>query len=667
MTVSGAILLALIVGAHLVFFWRMTHIVRLVNLGEGTLGDGDTPSRIKDLLVKGFGQSLVLRKPSGIGHAFIFWGFFVLTYGTLEGLIAGVVPGFTFEFMGAFYYFMNFCQDLFAVLVVGALAVAVYRRAILRPVRLQASAIHHVDAYIIIGLIVTLIVAFFGMRILVPKAGFTPVTDFLRTITVGEVTGEFNTMWHTWDWIHNIVVLGFLVYIPFSKHIHVICALPNLFFREQRVRGAIEKLDLEDEEAESFGVNKVTEFTRKDLLDLFACTECGRCQEACPAYATGKPLSPKKVILDLKDHLLDVGSAFLKDRNAEVKPALFGDIIEGDVIWACTTCRACEEVCPVEITPMTKIVKIRQGRVLMEGDFPEETQNALRNIEGQSNPWGLAHDERDKWAEGMDIPRLSDNPDVEYLFFVGCAGSYDQRYQKVTKAFARILKDAGISFAILGKEEVCTGDSPKRVGNDMLGQMLAQQNVETMNAYGVKKVVTACPHCFNSIRNEFPQYGGDYKVIHHSDLIDELIRDGKISPKAANGASEKITYHDSCYLGRYNDVYEGPRNLVKAIKGEDSYAEMKRSRVNSFCCGAGGGRMWMEERIGTSVSGNRAKEAIGTGAKTLATACPFCMTMLSDGVKGEGKEDEVAVKDVAELVAESLDSTEAPQTRESSS
>lgn len=653
MTPGGWVLLVLIVAAHTVFILRLFHIYKLVNLGQGTIGLDDMGRRIKDLLIKGFGQTLVLRKLSGVGHALIFWGFFVITYGTLEGLIAGIVPGFSFAFMGPVYSMMNFWQDIFAVLVVAALLVAVYRRAILKPKRLEADFWHQLDAYIIVSLILVLIVGFFGTRVLDPKPGYTPFADMLRSVTVGEVSGEHTTMWHVFDWLHNSVVLLFLVYIPYSKHIHVVGALPNLFFREEGVKGAIDKLDLEDEAAESFGVTNITEFSKKHLMDLFACTEVGRCQEACPAYATGKPLSPKKVILGLKEYLLEVGPAYLKDPAAEVEKSLYGDVIDGDVLWACTTCRACEEVCPVEIAPMTKIILIRQGRVLMEGDFPEEAQGALRNIENQSNPWGLAQGERDKWAEGLDVKRMSEDSDVEYLFFVGCAGSYDQRYQDVTKSLVKILDAAGISFAILGNEEMCTGDSAKRIGNEMLAQTLAQQNVDTFNQYGVKKVVTACPHCYNSIKNEFPQYGGDYEVIHHSDLIAELIRSGKIQPKG-NGADGKTTYHDSCYLGRYNDVFDGPRDAIRATGAGANFVEMERSGMDSFCCGAGGGRMWMEEHIGTSISGDRAKEAVDTGATTVATACPFCMTMMTDGVKGLGKGDDVQVKDIAEIVADSL-------------
>lgn len=658
MGVGGLALLLLVLAAHGVFLGRIVQVFRLVCLGQGTLGMDRLPGRIRDVLVKGFGQSLVLRTPSGIGHALIFWGFFVLTYGTLEGLLSSIIKGFSFAWMGPIYPVMNTLQDVFAVLVLAALGVAAFRRLVIRPKRLEADFAHTMDAMIVISLIALLIVAYFGMEIIEPRPGMLVASYTLRVMLLG-MGSQVSAVTHPeafaiFSWVHNLVVLGFLVYIPFSKHLHIVTSLPNLFFREEHLPGRIDKLDLEDESADHFGVTKISHFSRKELLDLTACTECGRCQEACPAYNTGKPLSPKKVVTDLKDHLFAVGPELLANPAAEPSVALYGGVITEDVLWSCTSCRACEEVCPVEIQPMAKLLKIRQGRVLMEGDLPAEAQTALRNIETQANPWGLPQEERGKWAEGMGIPVMAEGAEVEYLFYVGCAGAYDQRYMNVTKAFAKLMQAAGVKFGILGAEECCTGDSAKRIGNDLLAQAMAQQNVETFNGYGVKKVVTACPHCFNSIKNEFPEYGGDFEVIHHTQLLAELIRDGRLTLKATEAPgpqTETVAYHDSCYLARYNGVAEAPREALGATGAVA--VELPRNREQSFCCGAGGGRMWMEEHIGTRVNVARAEEAVATGAGVVATACPFCMTMLSDGVKQTAK-PETPVRDVAEILAASL-------------
>lgn len=663
MTLSNIILWLLFILANGVFARRVYQVYRLVNLGRGTLGLDRLPGRIKDVLVKGFGQKLVIREPSGWFHFMIFWGFWTLTFGTTEGLIRGLFPGeFTFEFLGPIYALMNTGQDFLGALVLFAIGMALYRRFVIKPKRLEGPLSHQLDALVILGLIALLVTAFYGMSVLVVRPGFMPVTSLLRGIFHGgeafasiEEAIEAGSAFFALEWLHNIVVLGFLMYVPYSKHLHVVTALPNLFFRDDTtIKGRIEKLDLEDEDAETFGVITIKDFTAKELLDTMACTECGRCQENCPAYNTGKPLSPKKVVLAIKDHIFDVGPAMLKDPEAEPAKALYGDIITEDVLWACTSCRACEEVCPVEIAPMTKLLEIRQARVLMEGDFPHEAQTALRGIEGQGNPWGLAQGDRGKWAKDLDITTMAEKSDVEYLYYVGCAGSYDERYIKVSTALVKILKAADVSFSILGDEETCTGDSAKRIGNEFLAQMMIQSNIETFNNYGVKKVITSCPHCMNTIKNEFPDFQGEYEVISHTELIQELIKDGKIKPDiSALAMTDQVTYHDSCYLGRYNDIFESPRNVLASAVGEDKLVEMDRNKEKSFCCGAGGGRMWMEETIGTSVNGDRAKEALATGAKTIATACPFCMTMLTDGIMAQEVED-VQVRDIAEIVADSI-------------
>ncbi len=653
MSLGRVSLVLLILISVAVFLRRIFFIFRCIGLGHGKLPTDHSARRLIDVAIKGVGQKLVLQQPSGLFHVFIFWGFLVLTFGTIELLIAGTFPGFSFARLGWFYSLMDTSQDVLAFLVAVAIVAAVFRRAILRPVRLQGKQAHTADAFVVLGLIGVLIVAFYGMRVTEPRRGFLPVTNLLRALILGsadQASSVHVLAYHAFAWVHNVIVLVFLAYIPYSKHLHIVTALPNLYFREERVRGRIPNINLEIDDADHFGIVTIGDFSKKDLLDLTACTECGRCQQACPAYATGKTLSPKEVVLDLKAHLFEEGARLLQNADGEPAKKLYGGIVSADTLWACTTCFACETVCPVEIQPMTKLLGVRQARVLMEGDLPTEAQVALRNLETQSNPWGLPQELRADWAQGLGVKTLADEPNVEYLLFVGCAGAYDQRYVRVTRSLVQLMQRAGVSFGILGTEEYCTGDSAKRIGNEYLAQMLAKQNVDTMTGYGVKKIVTACPHCFNSIRNEFPQLGGNYEVLHHAQLLETLIRQGRLNIPATQKAS--VTYHDSCYLSRYNGVIDAPRHLIRAAVGTDP-VELSRNRKNSFCCGAGGGRMWMEERIGTRINVDRAQEAISSGCSTVATACPYCMTMLADGVQSVGK-DGVSVRDIAEILAESM-------------
>jgi Fe-S oxidoreductase len=479
-------------------------------------------------------------------------------------------------------------------------------------------------------------------------------------------------VWYSFFWwVHTLIILGFLVYIPFSKHLHILSAIPNIFFRRFKSIGELSKINLEDESVETYGVSKIEEFTWKQLLDLYACTECGRCSENCPAALTGKPLSPKEMIHNLKKHLLAKGKiltdtkvnpARLADASGvaqekcaaiELKKALIGDICLTDEIWSCTTCGNCMEHCPVFIEHIPKLVDMRRHLVLMESNFSPEIQNVLRNWETNSNPWGLAFASRGDWIKELDVQTLAENPKVEYLFYVGCAGSFDARAKKVTTAIVKLLKQAGVSFSTLGAEEKCCGETTRRIGNEYLFQSMATELTEIINGYGVKKIITTCPHCYNCLKNEYPQFGGNWEVLHHSELLFQLLNEGKLKPRKR--LDKRLTFHDSCYLGRYNNIYDEPRKILKLIPGL-RLKEMERCRNKSFCCGAGGGRMWMEETLGhQKINEARADQALAQDPEIVGVCCPYCATMLEDGLKARSKEDAVKVLDIAELLLHSME------------
>jgi len=448
--------------------------------------------------------------------------------------------------------------------------------------------------------------------------------------------------------IHIFLVLGFIAYIPYSKLFHIVSSPLNMIYRSLEPKGALSHMDLEDEEAESFGVAKIEEFTWKQLLDLDACTRCGRCQDFCPAYLTEKPLSPKTLILDLKNHLHEQG------KKTDAAPPLVGHVVQEDTLWACTTCRSCMEHCPVYVEHVDKIIDMRRSQVLMESKFPEELMEAFRGLEKNSNPWGLGFDARAEWVKELDVPILSESPEKEfdYLFFVGCIRSYDDRNKKVAMAMSRILNHLGIKFAILGMEEGCCGDPARRVGNEYLYQILAQNNIETFNRYKIGKILTTCPHCYNTIKNEYPQMGFSCEVKHHAEFLAEQIDSGHL--KLNRALPKKLTYHDPCYLGRYAGMYEEPRRVLNAIDSLE-IREMKRAKRESFCCGAGGGWMWMDEKLGKRINIQRLEDALETNPEWISTACPFCVTMFDDAIKSKDKQESLKIWDIAEIVEQALD------------
>lgn len=663
-TLVFVVVLAVGVGA---FARTVYRLYRYLRLGRPEERRGNGWERLRAVLVIVLGQRRVLAEPSGITHFFIFWGFIVLAFGTLQFIGEGLSEGFVLPLLsaGSMKYF-SLIQELFAVLVLVAIAWAAYRRYVQRPDRLDANW----EAAIILILITALIGTDFiteGAAVVASgghAAAGAPITTVVSRLLAGLGTTPAAAVIvrEVFWWMHVLVLLGFLIYIPRSKHLHLLAAPFNVFFQTLGPRGALKPLNLniEDEDLEdmAFGVSRVEEFSWKQLLDTYACTECGRCQENCPAWLSGKPLSPKKLHQKLRDHLTARGEVLLgaaagvsasEVADEQLPVALIGDVITEEEIWACTTCGACQEVCPVLNEHVGKIVDLRRHLVLMESQYPQAAQATIRNIENSSNPWGLARSARADWAEGLGVKTLADGPG-EILYWVGCAGSYDDRNKAVSRAFAELMQAAGVDFRILGSQEACCGDAVRRVGNEYLFQMLAEENIGTLNGAGVKQIVTQCPHCFNTLKNEYPQFGGHFEVLHHSEFIAALLAAGRLKP--VRELPQRVVYHDSCYLGRYNGVYAAPREVLVSVPGV-TLAEMERSRGRSFCCGAGGGRMWMEEE-GTKISSLRADQALAADPEVIGTACPSCLTMFTDEINARDAGDRVRPLDIAEVVRKAI-------------
>jgi len=599
-------------------------------------------------------RKLLQRLVPGLVHAFIFWGFLVL-FPTIFMAIAAIVdresplatgsPLGWLESQGWYALLV----DVFASLVLVGVLCAFAIRKIQRPRRFEGS--HLGEADLILGLIAAIVTSLLlwhatviALDLNTWPAGWSPVSNALSGLSADDTRTQ--VLERVFVWTHVLVILGFLAYLPSSKHLHIGSAAVNVFFGRTRARGRLEPLDFasDDEDALRFGAGTVADLTWKQMLDAMSCTECGRCQDVCPANATGKELSPKLLIMGIRDQLFADGAAALAGETLE---PLVPNAVTDDVVWDCVTCGACVHECPVSIEHVDHIVDLRRSLVMVESRLPAETETMLRDVERASNPWGKPQTERAAWAEGIGIRILEPGdrpPDV--LYWVGCAGSFDERARVAAESTAKLMLAAGLDVAILGPRESCTGDPARRAGNEYVFQAFAEQNVSTLNEAGVTKIVASCPHCFNTLANEYPDFGGRYEVTHHSELLADLVERGKLKPTAGD---EPITYHDSCYLARHNDVLEAPRDLVAAIGRP---LEMARSGKRTFCCGAGGAHMWMEER-GSQINEARAREAAETGAETLAVACPFCTVMLDDGVRQTG--GDLRVADVSTLLVEALE------------
>jgi len=655
------IMLSALVLAFSFFALRVQRLYRLMLSvdGKSSFVLDRVGQRIRVLATDVLGQANVRRKTlPGMAHTLIFFGFLAVQPHSLELMIKGVCPAFEIGhlFPGVYGGYL-YAADILAAFVLLGFAYAIFRRVMIQPPYLTLGT----DANLIICFTCVIILTFHAINafqtvMLAEAGGF----DYSRAFPVsGFAAGLFHL--DQWEpvkvlrgyeaayWIHMATILSFLVYIPGSKHLHLLAAAPNVYLKPLDREKAIARTDIENEAAQTFGLGRIHEINWKNVLNLYACTECGRCEEQCPAAGTGKPLSPKAIVHDFKLDLFAHADAILSGNRESVRPLVReGSPITPDVIWSCTTCRACEDICPVNIEHLDFIIETRKHQVLMESAFPPEVQETFTNLENQGNPWGFSSDTRADWARGMDVPLMCDHPEADVLWFVGCAGAFDDRGKKISRALARVLKRAGVDFAILGPEETCNGDMARRSGNEYLAQMLMGQNAGVLNQYRPKKILTSCPHCFNILKNEYPQFDAGYPVVHHAQFLFELHKQGRLIPRGKGFG--RITFHDSCYLGRWNGIYEAPRDLLQSMNASGQLIELPRSRDKGFCCGAGGGRMFMEETLGTRINNDRAREVAKCGASTAVAACPFCATMLSDGLK-ETQAD-VQVKDVAEIIDE---------------
>ena len=655
-------------GAIAFFLKNASKLFALMCMGRWENRFDNLWSRFGGMLKYGFGQRRVISRKYGINHFFIFWGFLILVCVYFEFLINGIFPEFNLGFLGTIPYgILLFLADIMSFVVLIGVIIAIFRRTFFRPAHIAPSF----DAYFILSLIGILMIAFFTTNAAeanlnnLRMISWMPISNRLSVLFASIAKNDVHIISRVFWWIHAILLLFFLNYLPYSKHLHILTALPNCFFRSPNLISTVPRLKFS--KGEEFGVSKVFQYTWKDLLDFMACTECGRCQSVCPATITDKLLNPQQIIHKGKVNLFKNGVAIRAIRPADmlasapanakmVVPLINGgeESITKDEIWACTTCGACMQVCPVFIEHTPKIISMRQHLVMEKAEFPEELNSLFEATEQRFNPWGIAPADRTKWAIDLNIPVISEGEKVEYLFYVGCAGSFDSRARQISISLTRILNKAKVSYGILGNKEKCCGDPLRKLGNEYLFDKIVHDNIESFKKYGIKKIITACPHCFSTLKNDYKQYGADFEVIHHTQLISELITEGKIKPKSSNSSENKTVIHDSCYLGRYNQIYKEPRDIVKACSNGKSPVEMENHGNNSFCCGAGGGRMWMEELPGKRIYLERTHQALKTNASTIAVACPYCMTMFEDGLKDEGVSDKVCVKDIAEIVDEAI-------------
>ncbi|MGV3489662.1 MAG: (Fe-S)-binding protein [Tuberibacillus sp.] len=681
-------LIVLAYGVYLIVHVVKTRIT-FIKLGKKAEWDKTLKERLHDILIYVFGQKKLLKdKKSGVIHVMMFYGFILVQFGAIDLIWKGLAPGSHLP-LGPLYPAFKVLQEFVTFMILVAVFWAFYRRYIEKLVRLKRGFKAGLVLLFIGSLMLSVILAG-GMEMIwqgEDYAWYTPLASIAAFIFQWLPAGGAEAGFYIFWWLHLLILLSFAVYVPQSKHAHLLFGPVNVFLGRTHKVGQLKSIDFEDETQETFGVNHIKDFQQSQLIDLYACVECGRCTNLCPATGTGKMLSPMDLIVKLRDHLTEYGAAvtsrtpwmpafafsntkanqlaFAAQGQQEAAAAgndyagLIGNVITEEEIWACTTCRNCEDQCPVMNEHVDKIIDLRRYLVLTEGKMDSDAQRAITNIERQGNPWGLNRKEREEWRNGRDDIVVRTVKEVEkagetfdYLFWVGSMGSYDSRSQKVVQSLAKVMNEAGITFAILGNKEKNSGDTPRRIGNEFLFQELARQNIETFKKHGVTKIITADPHAYNTFKNEYPEFGLEgVEVYHHTELIAEWIKEGRIKPTYQ--VSERITYHDSCYLGRYNEVYDPPREILMSIPGVE-LVEMERNRETAMCCGAGGGLMWMEDRAGTRINVARTEQALAVNPTIISSACPYCLTMMSDGTKAKEVEDQVQTFDIVELVERSI-------------